>query len=144
MSEWGNMYKGVPQGSILRPVLFNIFLNDIFYFIHNSSLYNYADDNTISYSGHNIEQLINVLETDSLNLIQWFKDNQMEANPNKFQAIGIGNKTHDKNITFNLKNNIIKCEDEVKLLGVTIDYQLRFGTHITNICKKSTKAAKCT
>lgn len=117
LSDWDKIYKGVPQGSILGPALCNIFLNDIFYFIikfiNGSSLYNYADDNTISYSGYNIEQLINILETDSLNLIQWFKDNQMEANPNKFQAICIENKTHDKCITFNLNNNIIKCENEV-------------------------------
>jgi hypothetical protein len=45
------------QGSRLSPILFKIFLNDIFYFIKNSDLYNYADDNTLSYSDHDINKV---------------------------------------------------------------------------------------
>ena len=93
---------------------------------------NYADDNTLAYAGYNIEKLITTLENDSLILIDWFTVNQMKANPDKFQAIAIGNKSHSGNISLNLKGNIIKCEDEVKLLGVTIYFQLKFNTHIAN------------
>ena len=47
---------------------------------------------------------------------------------------------HSENISFNLKGNIIKCEDEVKLLGVTIDFQVKFNNHIaTCICKKASR-----
>ena len=53
----------------------------------------------------------------------------MRANPDKFQAIAIGKKTHDANISFNLNDNIIKCDDEVKLLGVTFDFMLNFKSH---------------
>jgi hypothetical protein len=113
-----------------------IFINDIFYFVQESSLYTYADNNTLSYEGHHLDQLITVLERDNLTLIDWFTENQMKANPNKFQAIAIGKKTKNENISFNLNGNIIKCEDEVKLLGVTIDFELNFNTRIANICKK--------
>jgi hypothetical protein len=51
----------------------------------------------------------------------------------------IGKNTQSKNISFNLNGNIIKTEDEVKLLGVTIDYELIFNCHITNICRKSSR-----
>jgi hypothetical protein len=50
-----------------------------------------------------------------------------------------GKNTQSKNISFNLNGNIIKTEDEVKLLGVTIDYELKFNSHITNICRKASR-----
>ena len=48
-SDWENLTKGVPQGSILGPLRFNVFINDIFYIVEKCSLYNYADDNTLAY-----------------------------------------------------------------------------------------------
>ena len=63
----------------------------------------------------------------------------MQANPEKFQAISVGKKTHDKNVMFNLNGINLSCEDEVKLLGVTIDFKLNFNTHIFNICKKAAR-----
>ncbi|XP_071123309.1 uncharacterized protein [Mytilus edulis] len=63
----------------------------------------------------------------------------MKANPDKFQAIAVGNKSKSGNIKFNLDGNEILCDTEVKLLGVTIDYQLKFKTHISDICKKASR-----
>jgi len=63
----------------------------------------------------------------------------MQANPDKFQAMAVGNKAQNENITFDIGNNTIKCEPEVKLLGVTIDFQLNFHTHVSNICKKASR-----
>ncbi|KAK3087255.1 hypothetical protein FSP39_003689 [Pinctada imbricata] len=97
-SQFEQIYKGVPQGSILGPVLFNIFLNDIFMFVGKSKLYNYADDNTLSASDQNPDNVISALTHDSKNLINWFRLNQMQANPDKFQGIAIG-----KNLSTQLK-----------------------------------------
>ena len=135
-STWQNIYKGVPQGSILGPVLFNVFLNDIFNFVKEYKLYNYADDNTLSHSGPDLDGLVKSLEKESAILIDWFANNKMKANPDEFQAIAIGNKSKNGDIKFNLDGNEILCENEVKLLGVTIDCQLKFNTHISEICKK--------
>jgi hypothetical protein len=71
-------------------ILFNIFLNDIFQFTTSSTLYNYADDNTLAHAVDNIDKVVENLEKDSLPLIEWFSCNQMKANPDEFQALAIG------------------------------------------------------
>ena len=138
-SDWADIVKGVPQGSILGPLLFNIFINDIFHIVDQSSLYNYADDNTLSYSHCNPETVAQILQQDCLSVLLWFKDNQMKANPDKFQAISFGKKGNQQITEFTLGNTQIQCEDSVVLLGIEIDHLLTFNKHITEICKKSAR-----
>lgn len=92
VSTWQSLSKGVPQGSILGPLLFNIFLNDLVYFVEKCLLTNYADDNSLSH--HNTDPIVvkNALEHDTQICIKWFTDNFMSVNPEKFQAITLGEK----------------------------------------------------
>ena len=83
-SSWADLHKGVPQGSILGPLLLNIFINDLFLFIENCSLYNYPDDNTVSFSAPSLSDVVSNLQLDCNHAIDWFTTNSMEANPNKF------------------------------------------------------------
>jgi hypothetical protein len=63
----------------------------------------------------------------------------MQANPDKFQAIAVGKKTYAKEPVFNIESANISCDEVVKLLGIDIDYQLNFDTHIKNICRKASQ-----
>lgn len=127
------------KGSILGSLLFNVFINDIFLFVKNGSLYNYADDNTLSFCSPDFDLLISTLESESKILIEWFRVNKMQANPDKFQVLAVGKKTYDKNPSIHIQNSDLTCEKTVKLLGIEIDYQLNFDAHVSSICRKASQ-----
>ena len=103
-----------PQGSILGPLLFNIFLCDLFWIMCETDFASYADDNTPYALGDNIDDIIKSLEDDSINLFKWFLDNQMKANSDKCHLIT------SKQSCINLKIGNINIENSAceKLLGV--------------------------
>ena len=137
--EWSEIIKGVPQGSILGPRLFNIFINDIFLIPNKSSLHNYADDNTLSYSHTDPAILIHNWQHDCTAILRWFKDNNIQANPDKFQAISFGRKGNNIITDFTFDNTTIHCDDSVLLLDVEFDHLLTFNNHRAGICRTSAR-----
>ena len=79
------------------------------------------------------------LEAEGMALVDWFAANQMEANPDKCQGIAVGKKAYTLKPTFNILGADIECTDDVKLLGVTIDYQMNFDKNISNLFKKAAR-----
>ena len=134
-SDWTDILKGVPQGSILGPILLHIFLNDMFKFIRKAELVNYADDNTINAIESSQQLVVQTLQIESKAAIDWFTLNEMLANPHKFQAIFLASA--DMEFKFEIDDITLIAEDYVKLLGVNLDKNLNYDTHIKQICKKA-------
>ena len=131
------LLSGLQQGSLLSSILFNIFVNDLFLFINKAKLANFADDNTIYANSAEMETLLDILEKESEVAINWFKQNEMIVNPDKFQAMVLGRHKQKETINLAINGAEIKGKNPVTLLGVEIDNELNFNNHISNICKKA-------
>ena len=113
-SDWLEIIFGVPQGSILGPLLFNIFLADLFFIMEETEIASYADDNTPYVSAENIDELISSLEKASKTLFKWFADNRLKANADICHLLVSGTKKAN----INTENFCIDNSKSEKLLGV--------------------------
>ena len=134
-SSWEDITHRVPQESILEPLLFNIFVCDMFLILDHTYFASCADDNTPYTVNENAEEVIRTLEQISKPLLQWFKENKMKLNPDKCHLILRGKE----NRGINVGNVVIKNTQNEKLLGVFFDVKATFGYHIENMCEKASR-----
>ena len=134
-SIWQRVSTDAPQGSILGFLFFNIFINNLFYFIETTTLSNYADDSTMYSSDKNPNIVITRLRHDFAIISEWFYENYMVLNPNKYHFLTLGfNKPFPG---FSFENTIIKNVMEEKVLEILIGNNLNFKSHMEKICEKA-------
>ena len=129
----GKTSAGVPQGSILGPLLFNIFINDIFLFLQKCDLANYADDSIMNTSNKRVSTIVDSLRHEFTILSKWFY--LIVLNPEKCSFMLLG-------VDGSLQINLV-CGDEIlknkkqEVLGATLDNKLNFAIHLLNITKNA-------
>ena len=130
-STWAPIKSGVPQGSILG--ILNTYINDVFYFVNEIDLTNYADDNTPNIIEKDIDSLVNMLEENISVLMKWFHNNYLVMNADKSHLLVTN---HFDDICVNVGREEIKCEKSVKLLCIQINNKLDFSEHVSALCKR--------
>ena len=133
-SSLEKIIAGIPEGSILRPLLLNIFINNHYLFVSSSNLSNYADDNTSFVSGFNLEEVKNWLSTDFDAVTKWFHENHIH-----FMCL----KKDAKNETFIFNGLVMKNSKEQKITRTAKNNKLTFKIHIKNVRKKASQKKRC-
>ena len=134
-SKWSEILCGVPQGSILGPLLFNIYLSDLFLFV-SPDIANYADDNSPYTASNDVKTVINHLEDEGKSLLQWLQCNAFKANPDKSHLLL---NSPDNDLAAIIGGHSIKNSNNVKLLGITIGNELKFNLHVSKLCKQASQ-----
>lgn len=135
--------RGVPQGSVLGPLLFNLYINDIVFIDEGVKFFIYADDSTVLVSGKDVNNLI--VRCNSLldRLAMWSEANCLRINVNKTKAVlfRARNKAFNQRNSLILNNNIIEVVNEHKLLGVWFSCHLSWDSHVRYVAHKLSSIA---
>lgn len=136
---------GVPQGSILSPLLFNIYVNDVVSSVP-VPLFQYADDTVLIASAKDYKDAVVLLQKAAINIMDWFRHNSIKVNAAKTQLICFHNPLKKVKLEYSLFLHTfdcsrctckpIKCWPTVKYLGLHIDSDLSWNSHLSHVCKQ--------
>ncbi|KAL0881298.1 hypothetical protein ABMA27_001181 [Loxostege sticticalis] len=139
ISGWVSIPSGVPQGSLLGPLLFVIFVNDISSCLHSSRLLCFADDMKIYTSISSQDDAV-ALQADLSRLCDYCVSNKLDLNPSKCSVVTFGRKRDTKLYTYSMKGQDLPRKTSVRDLGVIHDSKLIFEDHINSIVAKASRA----
>ena len=128
-SSYLDIFQGVLQASILGPLLFNLFLCDLFSFVGEADIKSYADDDILYVCSQNLDVTLQKIEKVEKLLFDWFSNHFLKANADKCHLI----LSTDEPFSINIDNKVIKSSNNKKLLETNLNNRLDFDTHVINI-----------
>ena len=136
------MKFGVPQGSVLGPLLFLIYINDLRNAIYHSTVHHFADDTNLLYVNKNLKTIQNKINKDLKSLVTWLRANKISLNASKTELIIF--RDPRKKITYDMKikidgKKLTPCSS-VKYLGIYIDQHLNWNVHLAELKPKLSRA----
>lgn len=139
-SEWANVTSGVPQGTVLGPLLFNLFINDIVEVVSAGTEIRLFADDCICYRRVSSSEDNSILQHDIDRLSEWADMWCMDFAPSKCKTMRVSTKTkHNIQYLYHLKGMALESVKELKYLGVTITYNLRWNKHVADMTSKANK-----
>ena len=129
---------GVPQGSVLGHLLFILFINDLHKNIEFSTVHHFADNTNILLIEKSLKNLNKHMNRDLKLVVEWIRANKLSLNTSKTELVIFKsrNKTITKNLNFRISGQKIQPTSQVKYLGVTLQDDLHWATHLGNLRKK--------
>ena len=142
MSDFSNVSYGVPQGSILGPLLFTLYIDDMVQQVEHCDIHLYADDTILYYSDNDVNCIDDFLNADLKRIHDWMCLNKLSLNVDKTESILIGTRSmlsKRKSLNVHISGNRIQSKETVKYLGVLIDQEFKWNAHIENLCTRTSK-----
>ena len=145
-SDFLNALFGFPQGSILGPLLFVLYIYDMSSCIHHSTIFQFADDTTLGIAKNNLAHIFSLLQEDIKSFEAYCQTNRLLINAEKTKAMIFLPKNRRKTVdisqlSINIHGSNIGFVDKFKFLGIHLDSKLSFKLHINHVISKLTSAS---